>query len=214
MKSVLILGVGEFGATIAKRMSDLGCDVLAVDSNEERVNEILPYVTSASIGDCANRETLEALGVNNFDVCIVAVGGLFQTSLEATCTLKELGAEFVMARATNDVQMKFLKMVGADEVAYPEKQTAIRFATKYASDTILDFIQLDSNYSIYEMVVPKDWYGKNLIQLDLRKKFDVNIITLKRGGTVSIPRPDTKFEPEDVVFVIGEINDILKCFKV
>lgn len=214
MKSVLILGVGEFGATMAKRMSDLGCDVLAVDSNEERVNEILPYVTSASIGDCSNRETLEALGVNNFDVCIVAVGGLFQTSLEATCTLKELGADFVMARATNDVQMKFLKMVGADEVAYPEKQTAIRFATKYASDTILDFIQLDSNYSIYEMMVPKEWFGKTLIQLDLRKKYDINIITLKRGDSVSIPRPDMKFEPEDIVFVIGEINDILKCFRV
>ena len=162
MKSVLILGMGEFGSAIAKRMSELNCDVLAVDINEERVNDIMPYVSGARIGDCSSREMLESLGVNNFDVCIVAVGGLFQTSLETTCTLKELGAEFVMARATNDVQMKFLQMVGADEVAYPEKQTAMRFATKYASDTILDFIQLDSNYSIYEMKVPKKWFGKTL----------------------------------------------------
>ena len=214
MKSVLILGVGEFGATIARRMSDLGCDVLAVDSNEERVNDILPYVTSARIGDCSSREMLESIGVGNFDVCIVAVGGLFQTSLEATCTLKELGAEFVMARATNDVQMKFLKMVGADEVAYPEKQTAIRFATKYASDTILDFIQLDNNYSIYEMVIPKEWFGKTLIQLDLRKKYDINIITIKRGDKVFIPQANAPFTDGDIVFVIGEINDILKCFRI
>ena len=214
MKSVLILGVGEFGGTIAKRMNELNCDVLVVDSNEDRINDILPYVTSARIGDCSNREILESLGVNNFDVCIVAVGGLFQTSLEATCTLKELGAHFVMARATNDVQMKFLKMVGADEIAYPEKQTAIRFATKYASDTILDFIQLDSNYSIYEMRVPKEWYGKSLAQIDVRKKYNINIITMKRGEEVSIPMADTKFMSDDVVFVIGEIKSILKCFKV
>ena len=214
MKSVLILGVGEFGATIARRMNYLGCDVLAIDSNEERINEIMPYVTGARIGDCCNRELLESLGVNNFDVCIVAVGGLFQTSLEATCTLKELGAEFVMARATNDVQMKFLKMVGADEVAYPEKQTAIRIATKYASDTILDFIQLDSNYSIYELLIPKDWFGRSLIQIDIRKKYNVNIITVKRGEKVFIPMANMPFESGDIVFVIGEIKDIFKCFKI
>lgn len=214
MKSVLILGVGEFGGTIAKRMSELNCDVLAIDENEEKINDIVPYVSSARIGDCTNREMLKSLGINNFDVCIVSVGGLFQTSLETTYTLKELGAKFVMARAANDVQMKFLKMAGADEVAYPEKQTAIRFATKYASDTILDFIQLDSNYSIYEMKVPKNWYGKTLMQIDVRKKFRVNIITMRRNGEVFIPMADTKMTEGDVVFVIGEIKDVFKCFKI
>lgn len=214
MKNVLIIGVGEFGGNIAKRMGELHCDVMAVDTDEERINEILPYVTTARIGDCTSREFLETLGVNNFDVCIVAVGGLFQTSLETTCTLKELGADFVMARATNDVQMKFLKMVGADEVAYPEKQTAIRFATKYASDTILDFIQLDSNYSIYEMRIPKEWFGKTLAQIDIRKKFNINILTIKRDGNVFMPSPDMKLMNDDVAFVIGEIKDILKCFKI
>ena len=119
-----------------------------------------------------------------------------------------------MARATNDVQMKFLQMVGADEVAYPEKQTAMRFATKYASDTILDFIQLDSNYSIYEMKVPKKWFGKTLSQIDIRKKYNVNILTIKRNGEVFIPMPDTQFISDDVTFVIGEIKDILKCFNI
>ena len=214
MKSVLILGVGEFGGTIARRMSELNCDVLCIDENEEKINDIVPYVSSARIGDCTNREMLKSLGINNFDVCIVSVGGLFQTSLETTYTLKELGAKFVMARAANDVQMKFLKMAGADEVAYPEKQTAIRFATKYASDTILDFIQLDSNYSIYEMKVPKNWYGKTVIQIDVRKKFRVNIITMRRNGEVFIPMADTKFTEGDVAFVIGEIKDVFKCFKI
>ncbi len=214
MKSVLILGIGEFGSTMAKKMNELRCDVLAIDSDEDRVNDILPYVTSARIGDCTNREMLQSLGVNNFDVCIVAVGGLFQTSLEATCTLKELGASFVLARATNDVQMKFLKMAGADEVVYPERQTAIRFATKYASDTILDFIELDNNFSIYEMKVPKHWYGKTVVQIDIRKKYNINIITIKRGDEMLLPTVETKFTTGDVAFVIGSIKDIFRCFKV
>ncbi len=214
MKSILVLGAGEFGSTIAKRMSELGCDVLSVDSEESAVNEIAPYVTNAMIGDCTNRDLLESLGIKDFDICVVALGGLFQASLEATCTLKELGAKFVMARATNDVQMKFLKMVGADEIAYPEKQTAIRFATRYASDMILDFIRLDSNYSIYEIKVPKDWIGRTLVQIDVRRKHEVNIITLKRGEKVFIPTPETVFALDDIAFVIGEIKDIRKCFKI
>lgn len=213
MKSVLVLGAGEFGSTIARRMSDLGCDVLTVDADENVINEIAPYVTNAMIGDCTNRELLASLGIPDFDICVVALGGLFQASLEATCTLKELGAKFVMARATNDVQMKFLKMVGADEIAYPEKQTAVRFGTRYASDMILDFIRLDNTYSIYEMKVPKEWIGKSLVQTDVRRKHRVNIITLKRGENVFIPTPETVFSIGDIAFVIGEMKDIRKCFK-
>ena len=213
MKSALILGVGEFGSTVAKRMSELGCDVLTVDSNEERINGIIPYVTNAMIGDCTDHDLLETLGVPDFDICVVALGGLFQQSLEATCTLKELGAKFVMARATNDVQMKFLKMAGADEIAYPEKQTAVRFATRYASDMILDFIRLDQNYSIYELKIPKEWHNRTVAQADVRRKYNLNIITIKRGGSVFIPGPETLFIPDDVAFVIGEVKDIRKCFK-
>ncbi len=142
MTTVLILGLGEFGSNIAKRMSEFKCEVMAVDIKEERVDDILPFVGSARIGDSTNEEFLRSLGVNSYDVCIVALGGLFQSSLETTNLLKELGAPFVVSRATNDVQMKFLKMSGADEVVYPEKQTAIRLATKYASESILDFIPI------------------------------------------------------------------------
>lgn len=213
MKSVLIIGVGQFGSTIAKRMSELRCEVMAVDTDEESINEVLPYVTVANIGDGTNEEFLRSLGIDNFDLCFVALGSLFQSSLEATSLLKELGAKKVISRATNDIQMKFLLRNGADEVVYPEKQMALRIATRYASDSILDFIQLDSNYSIYELVIPKDWYGKTLSQIDIRKKFNINILTLKRNGEVFIPSPDTQMQEGDNVFVIGGIKDIQRCFK-
>ena len=213
MKTILIIGLGQFGTHIAKRMSDLRCEVMAVDIDEERVNAILPYVTNARIGDSTNEEFLRSLGVGNYDLCIVALGSLFQSSLETTSLLKELGAPKVISRATNDVQMKFLLKNGADEVVYPEKQMALRIATKYASDSILDFIQLDNNYSIYELKIPKDWFGKTLSQIDIRKKYNINILTIKRSGSVFIPSPDTQMAAGDIAFVIGESKEIQKCFK-
>jgi len=214
MDTVLIIGIGEFGSNVARRMEELHCEVMAVDSCEERINEILPYVTNAIIGDGTNADFLRSLGVDNYDVCIVALGGLFQSSLETTSLLKELGAKKVVSRATNDVQMKFLLRNGADEVVYPEKQMALRIATKYASESILDFISLDNNYSIYELKVPKEWYGKSLSQLDIRKKYNVNILTVRRNREVFIPAPDTVMQYDDVALVIGEEHDIYKCFKI
>jgi len=214
MKTVLLIGVGQFGSNVAKRMEELNCEVMAVDNNESRINEILPYVTNARIGDATNEEFLKSLGVGNFDVCIVALGGLFQTSLETTSLLKELGAKEVISRATNDVQMKFLLRNGANEVVYPEKQMALRIATKYASDSIIDFIQLDNNYSIYEIKVPKEWYGKTLSQIDIRRKYKINVLTIRRGTEVFIPSPDTEIHTDDIAFVIGEIKNIQKCFRI
>ena len=201
MKTVLIIGVGQFGSHIARRMEELRCEVMAVDENEKHINDILPYVTNARIGDSTNEEFLRSLGVGNYDVCIVALGSRFQSSLETTSLLKELGAKKVISRATN-------------EVVYPEKQMALRIATKYASDSILDFIHLDNNYSIYELKVPKDWFGKSLSQIDIRKKFKINILTIKRGEEVFIPAPDTVIETDDIAFVIGEVRDIQKCFRI
>ncbi len=214
MDSAIIIGVGQFGAHIAKRMSELRCEVMAIDVNEERINEILPYVTNAQIGDSTNPEFMRAIGVGNYDVCIVTIGNSFQTSLETTSLVKELGANVVVSRAVNDVQMKFLLRNGADEVIYPEKQTAMRVATKYASKTILDYIELDSDISIYEMKVPKEWNGKTIMQLDIRKKFNVNIIAVKRNAHLSIPTPTMLIMAEDVALVIGERKNIQKCFKV
>lgn len=214
MISVLMIGAGQFGCHIAKRMTELNCDVMAIDENEDRINAILPHVTNAQIGDSTNPEFMRALGVRDYDVCIVTIGDCFQDSLETTALLKELGAQLVVARAANDVQEKFLLRNGADEVVYPEKQSAVRIATKFASESILDFIEMDGSLAIYEMKPPKAWEGKTLVQLDIRRKHRVNLISMKRGEQVSVPMPDTVMQADDIVFVIGELKDIQKCFKI
>ena len=213
MKSVLVIGAGQFGTHIAKRMEELRCEVMAVDINEDCINDIMPYVTNAKIGDGTNEEFLRTLGIDDYDVCFVTLGRHFQTSLETTSLLSELGAKKVISRATNDVQMKFLLRNGADEVVYPEKQTAIRIATKYASDNILDFFHLEKEYYIYELKVPKDWYGKTLQQIDVRKKCNINILTLKRSGEVMIPSATTVIQTGDIAFVLGEFKDIQKALN-
>lgn len=211
MKSVLVIGAGQFGTHIAQRMEELHCEVMAIDIDEDSINDILPYVTDAKIGDGTNEDFLRTLGIDNFDVCFVTLGSHFQTSLETTSLLSELGAKKVISRATNDVQMKFLLRNGADEVVYPEKQTALRLATKYASDNILDFFHLEKEYYIYELKVPKAWYGKTLMQIDVRKRHNINILTIKRGNDVLIPAADTMIKPDDIAFVLGEAGAIQKA---
>ena len=191
MKTVLIIGAGQFGTHIAKRMEELRCEVMVVDINEDAINQIMPYVTDAKIGDGTNEEFLRMLGVNDYDVCFVTLGRHFQTSLETTSLLSELGAKKVISRATNDVQMKFLLRNGADEVVYPEKQTAVRIATKYAYDSILDYFHLDNDIYIYEVKAPKDWFGRTLAQIDIRKKYKINILSIKRGDEAMLPSADT-----------------------
>lgn len=213
MKTALVIGLGQFGSRVAKRMEELNCEVMAVDISENRVNDVLPYVTYAQIGDSTNQEFLRSLGIGNYDVCIVTLGSKFQSSLETTSLLKELGAKKVISRATNDVHMKFLLRNGADEVVYPEMQMAYRIATKYASDSVLDYIEIDDNYSIYELKVPKDWYGKTLVQLDVRRRYKVNVLTIKRNSEVFVPSPDSQILKDDIVLVTAKEADIQKNFK-
>ncbi len=214
MKSVLILGAGNFGSMLARQMNAQGYEIMIVDLREALINAVMPYVTDAQIGDCTNPAFLQSLGVDNYDLCVVSMCEIFQTSLEATSMLKELGAKRVISRAKNEVQEKFLLRNGADEVVYPEKQIALRLATKYASDKILDFIQFDGGYSIYEMAVPDEWAGRTLLDLDLRRKYDVNLISLRRGSNVTIPRPDDPFRKGDVVYAVGEMKKLYKCFHI
>lgn len=215
MKSVLLIGLGRFGQHAAQKLSDLGHQVMAVDSDEERVNAVLPYVTSAQIGDSTNREFLSALGVRNFDACIVAIGDNFQNSLETTDLLKELGAKKVIARASRGVQEKFLLRSGADEVVYPEKQLAAWTAIRCTSDYILDYIELDENYSIFELSVPEEWAGKTVLQLDLRKRYGINILGLRRDGALDMcVLPDTVLRPGASVLVLGRTQAVQKCLRI
>ena len=215
MKSILLIGIGRFGKHIAMDLHRLNHQVMVVDDNEERINELLPYVTNAQIGDSTNRDFLESLGVNNFDVCFVAIGKDFQSSLETTCTLKELGAKLVVSRAASDVHAKFLLRNGADEVIYPEKQIANWASIRYSSDHILDYIELDESHAIFEVSVPKAWVGKSILQLDVRRKYDINIMGIKQGGRMNVSvSPDTLLTEDITLLVLGEYKALQKCFHI
>lgn len=215
MKSVLLIGLGRFGRHIASKLGELNHQVMVIDQCEERVNEVLPFVTNAQIGDSTNEEFLESLGVRNYDLCIVAIGSNFQSSLETTSLLKELGAKLVVARAERDVHAKFLLHNGADKVVYPEKQVANWTAIRYTSDHILDYVELDDDYAIFEVTVPESWVGKTVGQLDIRKKYKVNIMALKQNGAMNLTvHSDTLLEKGETMLVLGEHKDIQKCFRI
>ena len=215
MKSILLIGLGLFGKHIAYKLSELNHEVMAIDKSESRIDEILPYVTNAQIGDSTNEEFLRSLGVDNYDVCIVAISNDFQSSLETTSLLKEFGAKFVVSRAERDVQEKFLLRNGADEGIYPEKQVASWAAIRYSADHILDYIELDDGYAIFEVTIPENWIGKTVSQIDIRKKFGINIMGLKKDGKLLLTiNPDTVFENDAVILVLGKYKDIQKCFHI
>lgn len=215
MKNVLLIGLGRFGMHVAAHLYDLGHQVMAVDTDEDRVNKVLPYVTNAQIGDSTDADFLRSLGVDNYDVCIVTIGGNFQNSLETASLLGELGAKKVVARAERDVQAKFLLRNGADEVVYPEKQVAKWTAIRYTADHILDYIEVDDSHGIFEVDVPPAWVGKSVGELDIRRKFDINIIALRRGGKTEFSvSPDMTLDDECTLLVMGELRALQKCFRI
>ena len=215
MKNILLIGLGRFGKHIALQLNKLGHEVMAVDSNEERVNEILPIVTNAQIGDSTNTEFLKSLGIGNFDVCIVTIGGNFQNSLETTSLLKELGAKLVVSRAERDVQEKFLLRNGADEVVYPEKQVANWAAIRYTADHIRDYIEVDEAHAIFEVEVPKGWIGKTVGELDIRRKYSINIMATKENGKINMAvSPETVLTDNITLLVLGAYKELQKCFRI
>lgn len=215
MRSFLLIGLGRFGRHIAMKLKELGHQVMAVDKCEERVNDILPFVTNAQIGDSTNESFLRSLGVGNYDVCLVAIGNDFQGSLETTSLLKELGGKLVVSRAARDVQAKFLLRNGADEIVYPEKQLAYWTAIRYSSEHIFDYIELNATHAIFEIAVPKAWVGKTVGELDIRRHYSVNIMALKRDGHLDMAiNSETCFPSEATMLVLGNNRDIQKCFHI
>ncbi|MBQ7596835.1 MAG: TrkA family potassium uptake protein [Clostridia bacterium] len=215
MKSILLIGLGRFGKHFAVQLNQHGHQIMALDHDEERVNEVMDIVTNAQIGDSTNEETLRSLGVDNYDVCIVAIGHNFQSSLETTYLLKELGAKFVVSRAEHDSQAKFLLRNGADEVVYPEKQIAKWAAIRYSYDHILDYIALDESNSIFEVSVPDHWIGKSIGHLDVRRKYDINILAIKKDGKMKLPvSPDTVLTDDMTLLVLAETKALKKCFHI
>ncbi len=215
MKSVLLIGLGNFGMLIARQIHELGHEVMAIDKDENKVNEALAYVTNAVIGDSTSEAFLASLGVNNFDVCIETIGNDFQSSLETTSLLKELGGKMVVSRANREVQAKFLLKNGADEVVYPEKQIAKWTAIRYTSDHIMDYIKLDDAHAIFEVTIPKEWVGKSIREVDIRQRFGINIMATKEKGKMNLTLdPDYVFNERQSLLVLGEHQAIQKCFHI
>lgn len=215
MKNILLIGLGRFGRHLAIELNELGHDVMAVDSDEDRVNEVLPYVTNAQIGDSTNVDFLKSLGIRNFDVCFVTISADFEGSLEATSLLKELGARVVISRAERDIQKKFLMRNGADQVVYPERQIAKWASIRYTADHILDYMEIDASHGIFEAEVPDEWHGKTIGELDVRRKYNINIIAVKDKDGVNLSlSTDTLLRQDDTILVIGEHSAIEKWFDV
>lgn len=213
-KTILLIGLGRFGMHIALKLNELGHEVMAVDKDEERINQAVSIVTDVQIGNSTNEEFLKSLGINNYDLCIVTISDDFQSSLETTSLLKELGAKKVISRAERDGQAKFLLRNGADEIVYPEKQLASWMAIRYSADHILDYIELDEKHAIFEVTVPKEWIGKTIAQIDIRKRYEINILGIKNGEELNASiTPDKILEEHFTLLVIGDYKKIQKCFK-
>ena len=212
MKSVLLVGLGRFGKNTAIKLKELKHEVMALDIIEERVSDALPYVSNALIGDATNQTFLETLGIRDYDLCIVTIGDNFQASLVATSLLKEMGAKKVISRASSDVQTKLLLRNGADDVVYPEQQVAEWTAVRYSSDHIFDYLSIEDGYSIAEIDVPIKWIGKTIGELDVRKKYKLNVMAVKIDDKISMQMDNnTLFSGTERLLVLGRDSDIQKC---
>ncbi len=208
MKSILIIGMGRLGQRLAEKMQDLGNDVMIVDTSEKIINELAPRFTEAYIGDCTNISVLKSFGIEHFDICFVTIGDNFQSSLEITSLLKELGGKHIVSKAASDIQAKFLLRNGADEVVYPERDIADKLAIRHNATNIFDFIEISKDYAIYEIPAPLPWIGNSIQALDIRRKYTINILAVKKDNSVKIPHPDYIFTSNDHLIVLGKQSDI------
>ena len=215
MKSILLIGTNRLGSLLAREFHKLGHQVMAVDKDEDRINGVLPFVTDAQIGDSTNAAFLRSLGVGSFDACIVTIGGDYQSSLETTSLLKELGGRMVVARADREVQAKFLLRNGADEVISPEQQVAEWAAIRYASDHVLDYVKLDEDHAIFEVAVPKEWDKNSIEQINIRKQYGINILGVREEGRMNLSvTPETVLGNNMTMLVLGEKRAIQRCFRI
>lgn len=211
MKSILIIGMGNFGRHLAMKMIELKNDVMIIDEDEETIEELAPLVTNAHIGDCTNEAVLRSLGVRNFDICFVTIGENFQSSLEITSILKELGAKHVISKASRDIQAKFLLRNGADEVVYPDRDIAEKLAVRCSARNILDYVDLTPDYSIYEIPVPGSWIGDSIKGVNVRIRYHISILAIKQKDNIMpMPKADYVFKENDRMIVLGKQGDAMK----
>lgn len=215
MKNILIIGLGRFGKHLAEKFIELGDEVMVIDRDEESVQEIMNTVTYAQVGDCMKEEVLRSLGVNNFDICFVCMGEDFQSSLEVTDLLKTLGAKYVVSKAGRDIHAKFLLKNGADEIVYPEKDMAAKVAVKFSSNHLVDYFEISKDVAIYEIFVPDNWNGKSIIDINVRAKYNINILAVRStdGELNSNPGPDYVFSRNERMIVLSTHQNIKQFIK-
>lgn len=210
-KQYAVIGLGRFGSSVARYLSEMGYEVLAVDDNAERVQDVANAVTHAVSADSTDEEAMRALGIRNFDVVVVAIGQDIQSSILTTLILKDLGVPYIIVKAQNELHGKVLNKIGADKVVFPERDMGLRVAHHLISPNILEHIELAPDYSIVDMQVPSEMRGKSLRELDIRQKYNCNVLAVKRGGELNItPRPDEPLTAEDVLVIVGKNEQLTK----
>ena len=209
MKQYIVIGGGRFGSSVATTMHLLGHQVMAIDKNDDAVQAISEKVTHAAIVDVTDEQALRALGMGNFDVAIIAIGSDIRASIMATLIAKEMGVEQIVCKAKDELQAKVLYKIGADRVVFPERDMGVRVAHNLVSNNILDHIELDPDYSIVEIVTPKEWEGKTLIDLDLRAKYEITVLAIKCGKSINVtPSPEEELKAGSILVVIGQNSKI------
>ncbi len=214
MRTMLVIGAGRFGKNLAVKLTELHNEVMLVDMNEEAVQKLEPLVTRVQIGDCMDKDVLAELGVRNFDVCFVCISNHFQSSMEITSLLKELGAPYVVAKSDREIHAELLKKIGADDVVYPERDMAQRTAVRYSSKGAFDYIELSPEYAIMEIEVLDDWIDKNIRELNVRTLHRINVIGIRSGKNI-LPflSTDHTFHAKEHIIIAGEQKDILKLIN-
>ncbi len=214
MKSILIIGMGRFGRHLCMNLSELGNEIMIVDEKEETLEELLPYVVSAKIGDCTNEAVLKSLGIANFDLIFVCIGTNFQSSLEITSLVKELGGRHVISKANRDIHAKFLLRNGADEVIYPDRDIAEKLAVRYSANHVFDYIELTDEFSIYEIPPLPEWVGKNLMEANIRHQYHISVLATKKEGKAKLmPQATYVIREDEHLMVIGKKTDIDSILK-
>ncbi len=213
-KDFVVFGLGKFGRSVAQTLSENDCDVLAIDKNLDVIQEMSDTVTHAVQADVTDVDALNALGVRNFDAAIIAISNNMQSSIMATILVKEMGVPFILAKAQNEIHKKVLEKVGADKVIFPEKEYGVRIANNLISDNFMDYIELSQDYSIVEITIWDEWIGKTLKELNMRAKYGINVMAIRKGEAISItPGADEMIEEGDILVVIGG-NDDLKRINI
>lgn len=214
MKSYLVIGLGRFGAEVSRRLCELGCEVLAIDSRNDLVQHIIPDVTHAAVADARDKDVLRALGARNFDCAIVAIGGSLGDSVLATMNCKEMGIPRVVCKAHDEIHRQVLMKLGADQVVIPEQENASRLARSLSSHNVLDYIELSEDYGIVEVPTPKSWVGKSLKDLNVRAKLGLNILAVKHDGEINVsPGADYQVQSNDIMVVLGDTLALEKVQK-